>query len=105
MAVVVSVIAAFRGRSLLRFGLDGVVLEGDGEEAVGFDFCASCSVRLILSFCLGAFGGCEYCGVPCAGIAAEIDVSGVPAFRGSGKPSGSVCGRNVLAVWSSRFVD
>ena len=97
--------AALRGRSLLRFGLAGVVFESDDAVVVGFDFCASCSVRLMLSFCLRAFDGCGYCGVFCTGMAAEIEGSGVPAFRGRGKPSGSVCGRNVLAVWSSRFVD
>lgn len=50
----VSVMAAFRGRSLVvRFGLS-VLGEDEGVLMTGFDFCASVSV--ILMFC---FSGSE----------------------------------------------
>ena len=52
MATGVSVMAAFRGRSLRDlFGLSVVVgEEEDGGLVTGFDFCASVSVILMLCF-------------------------------------------------------
>ena len=46
----VSVMAAFRGRSLV--GLFGLLVVGEDDEALvtGFDFCASVSVMPVLCF-------------------------------------------------------
>ena len=51
MATGVSVMAAFRGRSLRDlFGLSVAGEEDDGGLVTGFDFCASVSVILMLCF-------------------------------------------------------
>ena len=88
----VSVMAAFRGRSLEGlFGLSVVEGEEDGGLVTGFDFCASVSVMLML--CLsGLFKSKElYCPVCWGGLVLlnseevpAIDVSGMSALRGGG---------------------
>ena len=59
MATGVSVMAAFRGRSLRDlFGVSGVGEVEDGGLVTGFDFCASVSVILMVCFS-GLFGSEE----------------------------------------------
>jgi hypothetical protein len=79
--------AAFRARS---FGLGFARVCADG--AVGFDFCASCSVTLMLDVCSAGVSDSTSCCPVCfggrvsltCGIAPAIDVSGIPVFRGGG---------------------
>ena len=106
----VSVIAALRGRNLLRgleveVGLTGVA---SGVEVVigatGLGFCALASVRLMLTA-----PPCDW--LSCwpvnlgglvsfnSGIPPAMDVSGTPVFRGGGGGSVlGVCGRWTVAV-------
>ena len=96
MAVGVRVIAAFRGRSLGRFGFDVVGVTSCGAFA-GLLFCASSSIMLTLGVSATAgiaswvsiSGGRMSC---ILGIAPLIEVSGTSAFRGGGEGS-SDCGR------------
>lgn len=87
--------AALRGRSLLRLGLD---VEGDVDGDVadgvlvvtGLDFWASFSVMLTEAFsCDGVPSETSYCPVRRGGLVSftsgtppAIDVSGTPAFLG-----------------------
>lgn len=88
--------AAFRARSLLRRGFEDadfcedvdvdVDVDVDGEASAslttGSVFCASRSGILCSDDEVGACGCCECCGVFRPGMAAAMEVSGVPAFRG-----------------------
>ena len=109
--------AAFRGRSLLRLGLDVVDGEVDSEAAddvlvvTGLLFWASFSVILILVVsCDGILGDASYCPVSCGGLVSftsgtppAIEVSGMPEFRGGAGGGSRACGRYAAIVCSSLF--
>ena len=81
--------AAFRGRNFLRgfsVGLEVDVL----DDSVGLDFCASVSLRLTFDDASGVSGFCWFVLPGIEGNSAEIEVSGVPVFRGGGNEDGRV---------------
>lgn len=100
------VIAAFRARSLLRFGFEDACEgpdEGEGSAgAIGLDFWASFSDMLTLevssvevedagSCCPVSRGGLVSL---ISGVPPAIEVSGTPLFRGGGGgKESSECGR------------
>jgi len=113
MAVGVRVMAAFRGRSLVvRFGFEEVVSVDGGVAAMGFVFCASASVSLML----WASGWGEDVGV-CpwfpvsrggrllliSGDMPAIDVSGMFVLRGGGGAESREWGRYSVAVENFRL--
>ena len=91
MAVGVSDIAAFRGRSLGLLVVFSLEVDGFVESATGLDFWASLSVTLILAVSCWPGDGTPCCPVIRCGLVSftvgfgpAIDVSGIFALRGGG---------------------
>jgi hypothetical protein len=101
--------AALRGRSFGRgFAFDGVEVEV--AAIMGFDCCASFSVKLMSGFalvdsllpvecCVGGLVSLTW------GIVPAIEVSGISEFRGGGGGESNEEGVNAVLVCILRFDD